>query len=130
MVDMEDFKRVALDAIGVGAGYIVSDIAGEVTAKATKQTGWGKVGVKVLMRIIVSVLGLFLGGATTGLISTVLFMFAVGSFAGIFVDILGGIFPGGIATLTTAMVVKMNRAEGVITVRAEKPEEIKELVRW
>jgi len=62
--------------------------------------------------------------------STILFMFAVGSFAGIFVDILGGIFPGGIATLTTAMVVKMNRAEGVITVRAEKPEEIKELVRW
>lgn len=129
MPTMEDFKKAALDAIGVGVGYLASDFAGEYVARASNQTGWTKTGIKAAVRLVFGVLGIFAGNMTSGALSVFLFMFAVGALAGILVDILEAVVPGGVPSLTTSMVSRMNEGEDII-VRSERPEEIKALVRW
>jgi len=129
MATMEDFKRAALDAVGAGVGYLASDFAGELAAKAAKQTGWAKAGIKIVLRIVFGVIGVVAGVAATGALSVFLFMFGVGAFAGILVDLISAAIPGGVPAITTSMVARMNRSEDIV-VKSENPEEIKALVRW
>ncbi len=130
----EDFKSAVIDAIGVGTGYVASDFTGELVAKHLKMAGKEKTAVKIVMRIIFGILGVFGGSATTGVVSVFLLMFGVGALAGIMVDLIGLAIPGGIGALTTAMVNEMNEEE--IVVQAKDADDIENLaeaypiVRW
>lgn len=92
-------QETVYGALGAGTGYVLAEVPAEYLGTLSAQTGWYRVGVKAIVKIIIGALMLMGSRRASPLNST--FM-KVGAFAGmgtILIDIIGMLIPGGLPAI-------------------------------
>ena len=126
----EDWKseatKYALGGLGAFGGFGITEFTGEFIVKASGISEvWQKVLVKALTRIGFSLLFAGLSWITGGVLAWIFFAMALGSVAGIYLDIVEAVHAGGVKGLAELAALKVLGAEestSEITEEFEIPE--------